>query len=109
MSVIGQVGTVHADLDQQFVGVTGLRDDVEAVRLEHAGVPLAQQGVIVGHNDAKPALAHFGFHDGILLRLLRRYRLPVGTASPRQPGSSDTGRRLLARDPPCAPLGAFGA
>ena len=59
------VGLMRADLADEVVGVTGLRDDLEAVRLEHARLPLAQQGVVVGQDDAERALVQIGRHDPI--------------------------------------------
>jgi hypothetical protein len=50
----GGVGAMGADLADEVVGVARLRDDVEAVRLEHARQPLEQQGVIVGDDHPEP-------------------------------------------------------
>ena len=45
-----------ADLAEELVGVTGLRDHVEALGLEHADHAAAQQDVVVGdHQAQRPA------------------------------------------------------
>ena len=48
----GDVGLVHRDVTEQVLGVSGLRDDLEARLLEQPRDPLAQQHRVVREHDA---------------------------------------------------------
>ena len=51
----GQVGLVGAHMVEELRHVTGAADDVEPRLLEQARHSLAQEDVVVGHDDARPA------------------------------------------------------
>jgi hypothetical protein len=54
----GQVRTVLADQVQQLRGITRLADHLEAGPLEQADYPLADQHVVVGHDNTAAAHGH---------------------------------------------------
>ena len=85
MSTISEVGLVGAHLAQHVLGIAGLGDDLDALALEQAHDPLAQQNRVLADDDAHGSISSL---RGVRSRAASRVPSPTGLSSSNSPPSA---------------------